>query len=1231
MALYEALHGVRPFAGESPPALAAAIRIGDLCRGSAPTQHPAWLEQAVVRGLMARPEDRWPSLQALLDVLTVERTTSRARWLRRALLVAVVVCAGVAAVLGARTLQVHRARVQAERAAVERLKVVTAEIDRLLAAGRRDEAEAALQGFVEEPEHRSARAAIDAWLLWADRMDARGERGATLRAVVEAYTGLAADDPREPAIFLRIAELFRARWQYDQLATLARHAGERWPREVATARWSGLRADTAAGRRDLSGLLAEVDGGLAGSGHAEVAPVLRALNAATFTGEQATGALPVDLDGDGEVELAVVTELPGGGVMRLHRRDARLTRIAEVGSEHMIDGSVLNRWPLTRRPGEPGYLVGHHDGATTVYAVTAEGPRAALTWTDHRPTAAAAADLDGDGIRELYVGTGSYTRKLYRLTVGADGQWSRAPAHPPTDAIGSDINVLAVGDYDGDGRDELAVAVGPWLAYDVRVLAADGDRLRVAARRRIGHVRGLTSLRGVDGSTLLAITKDNAAGSKLAFPPDKPHGEPPGLYVVRRRGEALETVFHAPLPAPEGVTDEVGHVRWFASGDLDGDGRDDLVARFEAPTSGVQRDFVTMLVWRQLADGSFVEGRVGHTVPLAIGQFDADPAMELLVKTRRRAGDVEELAVLGAGGEPLSAIAAPEVTAAPVNLVDPVLARAWARAEDLAVFGLYAAAAEALARRVALARTTEGGRAVQRRVAELYSAAGEHARAAAGHEALAQDGDVAAGIAAIAGYEEALQLDEALRVTRWMAGRADLTGEQRTQIAAAEERLAGAVERRDAVELRFDRAPADGWTVVEPLALRFDRVRKSLAVDAFADAGDLMTLPIELTGGPLTVEFDLEVERAEWAGQLSLVIRHAERGELVNLGVMAGGGGGYLRRYSIYSGPDTHGRHDFGIWANGSPSGHSGHRLTLRMLPDQRKIEMVEQGDRPERRAVALEQPPAPGRYTLALRATGHATYGAQQLRAQVRRISLAGARVVAGQGEQDRFARALVVGAWHEAAAAARTPFERALAAIELGRTQDAIAGLAAVDRTDPAMRPRLRHLLRAHPQVAGPLLRAAYGPDQGGLLREALATATRMHLDEDLQRECLALAADVETLPADDEAQAETKAELLAMRARAWRSVGDLERAAADLDASLDLFPKTGANDRAADLELVRAEVAAQRGRPDEAVVAAGRALQRASAPGFMAERLRMSAALATMPTDPRWQALLAKYAED
>jgi len=70
VALYEALYGVRPFRGTSPEALEQAVREGQV---QPPRRHPkvpARVRRAVLRGLRLRPEERFPTMGALLEALT---------------------------------------------------------------------------------------------------------------------------------------------------------------------------------------------------------------------------------------------------------------------------------------------------------------------------------------------------------------------------------------------------------------------------------------------------------------------------------------------------------------------------------------------------------------------------------------------------------------------------------------------------------------------------------------------------------------------------------------------------------------------------------------------------------------------------------------------------------------------------------------------------------------------------------------------------------------------------------------------------------------------------------------------------------------------------------------------------------------------------------------------------------------------------------------------------------
>ncbi len=105
VALWEALHGRRPFAASSVAGLSMAVTHGERV---APTggDVPSWLQRVLERGLAVEPSERWPSMQALLDALAADPTRRR-RWIIGASVTAAVV---VAAVVGAR---VSEARAEA--------------------------------------------------------------------------------------------------------------------------------------------------------------------------------------------------------------------------------------------------------------------------------------------------------------------------------------------------------------------------------------------------------------------------------------------------------------------------------------------------------------------------------------------------------------------------------------------------------------------------------------------------------------------------------------------------------------------------------------------------------------------------------------------------------------------------------------------------------------------------------------------------------------------------------------------------------------------------------------------------------------------------------------------------------------------------------------------------------------------------------------------------------------
>jgi len=85
VALYEALYGERPFFGGSPQELSAAVCSGRVSEAPERTQVPEWLREALVRGLRRDPDERWPSMKALLAELDRQPAiTSRRRFVAAA-------------------------------------------------------------------------------------------------------------------------------------------------------------------------------------------------------------------------------------------------------------------------------------------------------------------------------------------------------------------------------------------------------------------------------------------------------------------------------------------------------------------------------------------------------------------------------------------------------------------------------------------------------------------------------------------------------------------------------------------------------------------------------------------------------------------------------------------------------------------------------------------------------------------------------------------------------------------------------------------------------------------------------------------------------------------------------------------------------------------------------------------------------------------------------------------
>jgi serine/threonine-protein kinase len=93
VALYEALHGERPFGGSSYEELAANVLAGRIREAPAGAPAPAWIRAILLRGLETEPADRYPDLDALLAELEKDPAVTRRRAAAAAALAAAIVLA----------------------------------------------------------------------------------------------------------------------------------------------------------------------------------------------------------------------------------------------------------------------------------------------------------------------------------------------------------------------------------------------------------------------------------------------------------------------------------------------------------------------------------------------------------------------------------------------------------------------------------------------------------------------------------------------------------------------------------------------------------------------------------------------------------------------------------------------------------------------------------------------------------------------------------------------------------------------------------------------------------------------------------------------------------------------------------------------------------------------------------------------------------------------------------
>ena len=869
VALYEALHGRLPFAADSLVALVYEVLHAELPTAPPNPAVPAWLHALVLRGLARDPAQRFPDLGALLVELArdpeAERLRRRTR--RRQLIAAVVLTLLV--VVGGVGIYRAVAREAHERRAEARLEVLREQLGDLRRAGRDDEAAQVFAGFTALADNHGTAALGRAYREWGA---AQADPDRAIDALAAGYVHARTRDDRLMSLrglTLRLAARGDADGAAAALATLDVQA----PELAADPELRELRLATALAQRNFPaalGALADPEG--------PAARILSRLSRATRPRVDDLTPLPrepllglADIDSDGRPEVLARAAGRGDDVVQILRGDATLAREAELRLPALVraDG-VRVPLELTRAPyvlpagfgGAPRLLVigknpGHDTKGQRILAILPLTPGAApeLVWTDS-PTSPAIGDLDRDGALELYLATSTYSRHLRRLTRDPAGAWQRDAPHPATDAVASDLLALTTADLDGDAIPELVVAAAGWSAYDLRVLRDDGrGGLMLVTRKTLGSVKGLTSVRA-DGRVRLAALKHDDYPSELRFPAGNHTGPPAGLYVLELVRGALETVQF--IPADKGDDWSVP-----VAADLDGDGRDELVAADEPHHA--------LLVFPRDEQRFQSPLRIGGGQPRLVANLDDDPEAEVVVLTT----DGDTL-VLGAGEAPTPTLprALPEARPVREDIADPAIAEAWRHAEDLATLGLPDRTADEL---VAMSRLSRDARAdMLLRAGELYAAAGKHALAAAQFTAAAARPELAEE--ALAG---AIASHRALREFSAAAALAEARAALPGQDAAAQARAqADAVALRQAatlgpaLALRFDGPLDPGWRIYDPLAVTRDPGTQTLSFRTSSQRV-LAELPLEWDGGSVDLSVDFSLEHLDWGSLLEVSVSRA--------------------------------------------------------------------------------------------------------------------------------------------------------------------------------------------------------------------------------------------------------------------------------------------------------------------------------------------------------------------